>query len=133
MHALLSQWHDAHLAIKTIEDQLKDTIKSQMVLESAAYREVYGKLIPVYETIWNYSKINEDGRMEAWRYGSWGGADDMVWERDIEDAASDEELKKIFIERFVLQKGYQDAEAARTKEAKRKSLLTQLEELDSIK
>ena len=130
MHPVLSRWHDAHNGLSAIGTELESLVKHQFVIEANAYNSVYGKLLPIYETTWNYTKINEDGRVEAWCWGSWGGEDYLLWERGLETIEGDQELMDLFQQRFTLQKQYQDAEAARKKEAKRKKLLEQLEELD---
>jgi len=137
MHPLFQEWKDAVNILSLVEIDLENAIRAQFAVEKMAFFEVFGKDTTrrgaeLYDDRHiNYYDIDDDGCLEAWIYGSYGGENYMKWERSLIDKTGDE-LYYHFISVFTTLKEHEENEARKSKDAKRAQLIAELAELDKV-
>jgi hypothetical protein len=131
---ILEQLAEAVSTVDGIKYQIQDLVLEQNEIEKKAYKDVYGLDLDLALDPDGFRRISDDGVMEAWRHGHWGGEDWCDWERPLDPLMeSSESRKDLYTKFFTEYTAEKEAEQERVKklnQERRAKLMTELQGLD---
>jgi hypothetical protein len=135
---ILEQLAEAVNTVDEIKNKILDLVWEQNKIEKRAYQDVYGLFLDLDldKDKCDYHNITDDGVVEAWRYGHWGGEDWIDWSRpldplmDMESPKSLEDLYSKFVAEYTSEKEAEEERVSKLNQKRRATLLAELQGLD---
>jgi hypothetical protein len=133
---ILEQLAEAVNTVDEIKARIMALVLEQNEIEKKAYLAVYGMRLDLDLDPDGFQRITDDGVVEAWRYGHWGGEDWIDWERpldplmDMESPKSREDLYAKFFTEYTAEKEAEQARVSKLNQERRAKLMAELQGLD---
>jgi hypothetical protein len=133
---ILEQLVDAVNSVDKIKAHILALVLEQNKIEKRAYKDVYGLELDLALDPVGFHKITDDGVVEAWGYGHWGGEDWIDWKRpldplmDMESPKSLEDLYSKFVAEYTSEKEAEQERVKKLNQERRAKLMAELQGLD---
>jgi hypothetical protein len=132
---LLYQLASAITAVDDIKNTIQDLILEQNEIEGRAYTQVYGTEFKELTDQADYYVVTDQGQLESWRYGSYGGEDRCHWTRSLhlltEYPNANDGLFNDFVTKYTEEKNATENGRKADIEQRRAKLLAELQSLDT--